>query len=217
MSGRIPLSVTDLCFQIGKERRLSQVNFDVHEREFISLMGENGVGKTTLIEALLGYQKIDSGKVLFWGQKLERVDPNWFFSRVAFVPSRPERYPSGATVRDLIASVEFIYPTWNQELSRQLLKEFKIQETQVLNSMSLGESSKVRLIKALAFEPEILLLDELTANLSPKSKDAVTAILIDLFATKNMAIVYVCHSLTEALSLSDRVLILESTGLSERV
>ncbi len=211
-----PLQIRGLSVRHGKTQLLSNINLDVHAGEFVSLMGENGAGKTTLLHAILGYERIDTGQILLWGEKLGDADPVRLYSRTAFVTSSPEIYPTGATIGDLIRSLPLLYPKWNQALARSLLEGFKLRESQALNRMSLGEGTKVRLLKALSIEPELLLLDELTANLSPDSKNVVTSVLIDLFARKMMAVLYICHSADEALSLSDRVLSLDQTGICER-
>ena len=152
----------------------------------------------------------------FWGQRLNAETSAALYRRMAWVTSSPERYPAGATMRDLLRTLELVYPTWNRALASELLAGFKIRVDQNISALSLGENTKVRLIKALGFEPELLLLDELTANLSPDSKDAVIAVLLDLFARKKMAVLYVCHSTSEAMSLSDRIFDLGSEGLWER-
>lgn len=212
----VPLKINQLAIDMGSRKLFAGVNLDLQSGEFVSIMGENGVGKTTLLEAILGFRKPSSGEVLFWGQRLNQTNPTSLYSKLAFVTSYPERYPWGATVKDLLATLESAHSTWNQALAQKLIDGFKLKDSQPLSEMSLGETTKVRLVKALAFEPELLILDELTANLSTDSKKAVLDVLIDLFSQKKMSVLYVCHSMEEAVSLSDRVLVLTDQGLLTR-
>lgn len=216
MENQIPLEITDLSIHAGKRQLFSKVNLAIQPGEFVSLMGENGVGKTTLLETLLGYRQPTSGNISFWGMNLNDTSSAHLLSRIGYVTSTPERYPLGSTISDLFQSLEVIYPTWNHELSQFLLEGFKLRANQSLNGMSLGENTKVRLIKALAFEPDLLLLDELTANLSPNSRKTMLSALFDLFNKKKVAVLYVCHSPEESVSLSDRIVVLSAQGLKER-
>lgn len=216
MEQLIPLSIRNLSIGIGKRQVLSDVNLELHAGEFVSLMGENGVGKTLLLETILGYRKPLKGEIHLWGQPLASSDPTWLHARTAFVSASPEIYPAGAKVGDLLDSLSMSQPAWNRELAQSLLDGFRLNASQPLNGMSLGEGAKVRLLKALAIEPELLLLDELTANLSSEAKNTAVSVLIDIFSRKPMAVLYICHSQDEAFNLSDRVLTLEATGIFER-
>ncbi len=208
MSHAIPLKVEKLSLHIGSHCIFKDFSFEVEKHQFISLMGENGAGKTCLLETLLGLRKTSSGQTLFWGKRLQNISHEDFYKRVAYVSSSQESYPPGISVGELLQQLQSIYPSWNANLAQQLLEDFRLEEHKKLSHLSLGEHSKIRLIKAIAFEPELIILDELTANLSPTSKDAVQNALIDMFARTQMSVLYVCHSHEEALRLSDQIITL---------
>lgn len=208
------LSVRDLTVRIGKRQIFSNVSFNLAQGQFVTLMGENGVGKTTLLETLFGLRDSMAGQVLFFGKPLKDWETGDLNSLVAWVPSSPEEYPSGLTITDLIDSIKRMYPSWNEELCSRLCQEFSLDLRKDLSTLSMGEHSKVRLIKALSFEPHLLVLDELTANLSQASKDAVLRAIIELFAKTKMAVLYVCHLREEAVKLSDQILEMKSNGVT---
>ena len=97
-----------------------------------------------------------------------------------------------------------------------LVQRFQLDGSKTLTSLSLGEQSKIKLIKALAFKPDLLVLDELTANLSPDSKQVILQELLDQFSLRTMSVLYVSHSNEEAMRLSDAVYQLTANGLISR-
>ncbi|MES2964014.1 MAG: hypothetical protein V4760_08990, partial [Bdellovibrionota bacterium] len=114
-----------------------------------------------------------------------------------------------------ITATRELYSKWNHELFSKLASEFNLDLKSRIGTLSSGEASKFRLLKAVSFEPKLLILDELTANLSPQSKEAITRLLLDRFSSGEMSVLYVCHSTDEALRLSDRVLTLTKNGLQQ--
>lgn len=202
------LSVNQLKFNTDRSM-VVEASFEVRAGEFITLMGENGSGKTTIVELLMGLKRSRSGEILFWGERptlSRRAEIN---KKVGWVVSSRESYPLGISIQSFLESISFFYPTWDWNLTQQLGKAFQLDLSKKISTMSLGEHSKVKLIKALSFHPKLLILDELTANLSPKSKQSIIQTLISLFSEGDMGILYISHSNEEAQKLSDRVLIIE--------
>jgi ABC-2 type transport system ATP-binding protein len=213
MSVQIPLSVQDLSVGFSKPI-FEKLNIEIQEKEFVTLMGENGVGKTTLIDTLMGYRSPYTGIVRFWGEEFSGDLRATINQKVGWVISHPEIYPAGLSIEGLLTSIKGLYSAWDNSLELKLANAFNLDLRKKLTHLSLGERSKVKLIKAIAFRPQLLVLDELTANLSQESKQAILEVLIDLFANSQMAILYISHSKDEALKLSDRVVYLTPSGLS---
>lgn len=216
MKNQVPLSIEGLSVTEGRRPLICDLSFQVGAHQFVSLMGENGVGKTCLLEAICGVRKFIGGKVHYWGKPIQKYDSSEFYSKVSWVTSTPESYPAGSKIFELFDFVKSIYPHWNDKFARALCEQFKLSPQKKLSELSLGEHSKIRLVKAISFEPKLLLLDELTANLSPHSKSAVLSALMDLFSRTEMSILYVCHAKEEAVRLSDRILELTPVGLEEK-
>ena len=216
MKTELPLAIENVTIHIGGKPLLQNLNLQLQPRQFISLMGENGIGKTCLLETIGGIRKPAQGKILFWGEQMSSHPRQDFYNKVGWVTSTPESYPWGTRVCELFDLMKLIYPRWNQNLALEFGDQFKLSPTKRLADLSLGEQSKVRLLKAISFEPKLLLLDELTANLSPPSKDAVLSVIIDLFSRLEMSILYVCHTQEEAMRLSDRIYELTATAILEK-
>jgi ABC-type multidrug transport system ATPase subunit len=215
MNNLLPLSVENLSLSIDHTFLFQELNFQLKPHQFVSVMGENGIGKTCLLEALLGIRKFQKGKVLFWGKSMQEIDRSAFYSKVGWVTSNVEAYPFGSKIFELFNFIKTVNPHWNDQLAQSLCDNFKLSSTKKLSDLSLGEHSKVKLIKAIALEPKLLLLDELTANLAPESKIAVLSVLMDVFSRTDMSVIYICHTKEEAIRLSDRVLELTANGLKE--
>jgi ABC-type multidrug transport system ATPase subunit len=213
-SAMFPLRVSGLSLAF-KRPLFSNVNLEVANGQFVTIMGENGSGKTLLIDTLMGYRQPARGEVQFWGKNFSenRIELN---QKIAWVVSHKEDYPLGLSVERFFASISEFYPTWDWQLVRDLYRDFELDRKKNLSILSLGENSKVKLIKALAFKPELLILDELTANLSPRSREIILNALIKAFCEKKMSVLYVCHSSEEAVRLSDQILVLTKDGLLPR-
>ena len=207
-----PLSLT--AVSVGYRHPIAtNLDLTVKSGEFVTIMGENGSGKTTLVDCIFGRRSPLSGDIRFWGRENQLRNRKVINSKVGWVISQSESYPLFVTVERLLRKVSLAYETWNWTLCERLMREFKLEPTKPARHLSLGEHSKIRLIKALSFEPELLVLDELTANLSPSSKDAIIAALIDLFSTREMSVLYVSHSNEESIKLSDRIFRMTDAGL----
>jgi ABC-type multidrug transport system ATPase subunit len=140
--------------------------------------------------------------------KLERSIRKW-------AGSSHKKYPLHLNVGQYLYIVSQNYDSWDDDLCEKLCTDFELEKSKRLIHLSMGENSKVRLVKALSFQPSLVILDELTANLSPKSKEALTRSLIELFSERKMSVLYICHSDEEAIRLSDRIYLMEKNGLKQ--
>lgn len=211
-----PLEISDLSLKIGKEFILKDVNLEVKKHEFITLMGENGAGKTMLIDSVMGFMAPSSGVIKFWNKEFKKDDRLTINQKVGWVISHRETYPLGLTIRGLFDSIKHFYKNWDDELVLKLADDFKLNLNKELFYLSLGERSKVKLLKALAFHPELVILDELTSNLSPNSKGVILETIIDLFSKSEMSVFYISHFEDEASKLSDKIITLNTYGMIER-
>ncbi len=207
-----PLSINNLSIKIGEDTILNKLSLEIKKHEFVTLMGENGAGKTMLIDSLMGFRKPNSGSIKFFGQELKGNARESINKMVGWVPSHQENYLPGLNVRDFFQSISELYPSWDDGLVKKLGESFQLNFGKKMNYLSLCERSKVKLIKALAFHPQLIILDELTANLSPASKEVILEAIIDLFSSSELSVLYVSHFEDEASKLSDRIVTLSGLG-----
>src|SRR5205823_1509065 len=145
------------------------------------------------------------GSVAFFGSPAGPVRDGAVNERVGWVVSQEEQYPPFVSVGSFLDALGRCYRSWDAGLADRLLRRFELSPAKQLAHLSLGESSKVKLVKALAHRPELLVMDELTANLSECSKRVITETLLEEFSSRPMSVLYFCHQKSEALRLSDRV------------
>lgn len=216
MAAIAPLEIKNLTFSY-KQPLLQNLNLRVETKEFVTIMGENGSGKTTLVDCLLGCTLPQSGDIRFWGRHHRDSDRAINNAKIGWVMAARETFLPWQTVQEILRAHQLHFANWNDNLCADLLEKFHLPPTKKFGHLSTGENSKLRLVKALSHEPELLILDELTANLSPESKNVVIEVLLDRFAqSESMSVLYVCHNLEEALRLSDRVLVLKNLSLHEK-
>jgi ABC-2 type transport system ATP-binding protein len=216
MNKEIPMRIENLMIEFGRKTLLRNCSLELHPNMFVSLMGENGSGKTSLISAMMGYIRPSCGQITFWNSEFDGSARAKLNNRIGWVLSHREDYPVGLTVGQFLDLHEACRSNWDRVFANDLLCRFDLDIRKQISSLSLGEQSKVKLVKALAFHPELLVLDELTANLSSDSRQAILDVLLDEFSRGTLSVLYACHSKEEAVRLSDRVCLLTPDGIVER-
>lgn len=204
------VAATHLFFSYEKIPVLEGANVSVAEGEFIGIIGPNGGGKTTLLKLIMGFLSPQSGRIRVFGEPPARSR-----RRIGYVPqvSQTDRaFP--ITVFELVmlgfVSERFAYPPRAKEQALALLEELGLgpHKSKAFSSLSGGLAQKALLARALASNPDLLLLDEPTANIDPASR---TAILKKLESLKNhKTILLVTHDLKTIIEKVDRILCIQS-------
>lgn len=189
-------------WKIYDEAVLKDVNLEVKRRELLAIMGPIGSGKTTLLKILAGIEEPTRGTIYYDGKKTER---KYLRSRATMVFQRAIVFDTtvyknvsyGLRVRD--------YP--RNEIGgrvRNILKWIGMDgyEEKRAKKLSGGEQQKVSLARALVIEPEVLLLDEPTANLDPSTAKKIEELIIKI--KNERTVVLATHNLFQARRLSDR-------------
>ena len=177
---------------------LKNLSFEIETREFISLLGPSGIGKTTILRLITGAIKPDSGYVTVTESKI-----GYIFQEPRLLPWRTalENISLGLRAGGMDKKQAFsIALHWMEKLN---LKGF---ENYYPAQLSGGMRQRVSIGRALAVEPDILLMDEPFSHLDMELKISLLTMLEDLFNEFPLTVVYVTHDLLEALRLSDRVL-----------
>jgi NitT/TauT family transport system ATP-binding protein len=196
---------------------LGDVSFDVRQGEVVSLIGESGCGKTTLLKIIQGLIRLDSGAILVDGMPVSGPgrDRGFVFQHASLLPWRtalhnvefglevqgmpaPER---AARARTLLALVGLAHAA-----------------DQYPHQLSGGMQQRVGLARALAIDPAILLMDEPFSALDAQTREVLQAELLRIHAETGKTTVFVTHDLDEAIYLSDRVMVMAAKpGRVERV
>lgn len=192
---------------------LKSVNFGVAAGEYVSLVGPNGAGKTTLLRALLGAQELVAGEIFLSGINLKNYSRRQIAAHLAYVPQYLE-VPFSFTVMDFVAMGRFAFQRGLARFSNadkqavsSALQQLQIDHlsNRTLGALSGGERQRASIAAALAQNPKVLLLDELTRSLDPVSEQTISALLRELSVRGKLAVVSASHDLNRAAYDSQRV------------
>jgi zinc transport system ATP-binding protein len=194
------LQAQDVSVELGGLPVLRGVDLTVRPGEAVALLGGNGSGKSTLVRALLGLTPLSRGSVQLFGTPLRRFR-SW--ARVGYVPQRSTAGFNGAKVREVVASGRlahrrpFVPPrASDRDAVARALRAVDLSERagEDLAVLSGGQQQRVLIARALAGDPELLVLDEPTAGVDLAHQEVLTAVLADLVAT-GTAVLVVLHDI----------------------
>jgi len=171
------------------------------------LVGENGAGKTTLIKHLLGSLKALAGSVRVFG--LDPVlDPVGVLGRVGYLSERRD-LPCWMRVGEFIRYTQAFYPGWDATYAAQLLEQFQLDPVQKIKTLSQGQQAKTGLLAALAYRPELLILDEPSSGLDPVVRRDILEAIIRMVADEGRTVLFSSHLLDEVERVADHVVMLQ--------
>ena len=163
-----PLVAHDLVHCYDGKSVLAGVNLTLTPGSVLGLIGRNGAGKSTLIRAMLGLLEPLSGSATMFGEPALKIS-DATKARVAYVPQQPEAL-AWLTAGQMLDFVGRFYPRWDAAFASSTLERWKIQPHRLLAKLSPGERQRVDLIRALASQPDLLVLDEPAAALDPVAR-----------------------------------------------
>lgn len=198
----------------GYSQVLNDVSFDIEPGKFLAILGNNGVGKSTLLKCFNHILKPDAGEVLLDGQNLLKMSGREVAKQVAFVS---QSVPSTQmTVHDVVMLGRRPYMKWgftpeDHAIVHEAMDRLGLNAMRgrFLGQLSGGEKQKVMLARALAQQPKALLLDEPTSALDIQNQYQVLKIVRDICHKDNMVAVVVIHDLNLALRFCDHFLLLK--------
>ncbi len=212
---RLALQVRNISKSFGGSSVVDNVNFEVAEGEFVFLIGPSGCGKTTTLRMIGGYETPTSGEIYIHGRlvndvPLDKRNIGMVFQNYALFPHM--------TVR---GNVEFglrIRKTPSAKRNKQVDEVLDLVELRQLagrypSQLSGGQRQRVALARVIAYEPELLLLDEPLANLDKRLRDAMRVELKKLQEKIGITTIYVTHDQEEALTMADRIAVMDQGRL----
>ena len=191
---------------------LDDINLAIHQREFLTLLGSSGCGKTTILRIIGGFESQDSGEVYFHGQEISDVPPNkrqlnTVFQKYALFPHLNvfENIAFGLRVKKL-PSAE-IKKRVTDMLELVNLSGFENRRVDLLSG---GQQQRIAIARSLVNEPEMLLLDEPLGALDLKLRKEMQIELKNIQQKLNITFLYVTHDQEEALTMSDQIAVLRN-------
>lgn len=196
MENKAIIELKEISFTFGTESVLENINLALKEKDFLGIIGPNGGGKTTLLKIILGLLKPDKGTIRVFGKSPEEGRKS-----IGYLPQHFSfDYDFPITVLEVVLMARLgkkgIWKKYSEadiKICLESLKKVGMEElkNRQMGSLSIGQTQRVFIARALATEPQLLLLDEPVSNLDPKWQASFHQLLEEL--NKNMAIVMVTH------------------------
>ena len=191
----------------GEILALKNVSFNVHEGEFVSIIGPSGCGKSTLLSIIAGLEKQSSGSIYLNGNEMLGSSPSigYMLQRDCLLEWRTifSNAMFGLEIKGKISKSDTDYV-------ENLLKKYHLYEfkNKYPSELSGGMRQRAALIRTLAIKPKILLLDEAFSALDYQTRIMVTNDIYSILRKEHITAIIVTHDISEAISMSDRVLVL---------
>jgi branched-chain amino acid transport system ATP-binding protein len=208
------LAVKDLNKRFGGLHAVRHVSFELERGEIVGILGPNGAGKTTLYNLLTGFIPFDSGEVVFGGRRLRGVAPHRIVGLGMARTFQLCRPFVGMSVLEnvVVGSLGPRVPAVDlQARARGLLADVGLagREAMPAERLSYGDQRRLEIARALATEPELLLLDEPFAGLGAGEIEELSVLTRRLHAEKNLTILLIEHKLREFMKLVSRVIAID--------
>ncbi len=170
---------------------LNNITLNVEPGMVIGLLGKNGAGKTTLLRSALGLVKPDEGEVQALGELSHQLSAS-SKQKIGYVAQQTFGY-EGFKIADALALHRSFYPNWDMQLEAKWLARFELNSKDAINDLSIGQRQTLALIMAMAYRPQLLILDEPVASLDPIARREFMSDLFDLAIDSGSGILFSSH------------------------
>lgn len=212
------LKVNNISFSYTKNKpTLNNISLSLKAGEHLSIMGESGCGKSTLLKVIYGLLDVDKG-TLFWndhqilGPEHHLIPGMEFFK---YVPQNFELMPFTTVAENISKYLSRFFPEEAKQRTQELLEVIEMEKfaNVKVKNLSGGQQQRVAIAKALAKEPELLLLDEPFSQIDNFKKNTLRRKLFQYLKDKNIACIVATHDGSDALSFSDQLIVIKDHSI----
>lgn len=205
----------------GKRDILKGINFKIDEGEFVVLIGPSGCGKTTTLKSINRLIEPDGGKIFVNGKNTAEIDKVKLRRKIGYVIQQIGLFPH-MTVEENILVVPKLLKFEKEKCNkivRELLElvdmDYDIYAHKYPNEMSGGQQQRIGVLRALAAEPPIILMDEPFGALDPMTRATLQTEMKNIQKKLNKTIVFVTHDMDEALKMADKIIFMEEGEVAQ--
>ena len=200
------VQIAKLTRRFDTKLALDDLSLTVPRGGVFGLIGGNGAGKTTLLKHILGMLKAQSGAVKVFG--LDPVaNPAGVLGRIGYL-SEDRNLPNWMRVRELMRYTQAFYPGWDENYAEELRDAFDLDPKARVRNLSRGQRARAGLLVALAYRPDLLLLDEPSSGLDPVVRRDILGAIIRTIGDEGRTVLFSSHLLDEVERVADRVAII---------
>ncbi|SMC27836.1 ABC-2 type transport system ATP-binding protein [Andreprevotia lacus DSM 23236] len=189
------ITVNGLHKSFASQRVLINLDWQVQPGRIVGLLGRNGAGKSTLLETLLGLHQPEFGDIRLLGDAPAAFSAGTL-ARIGYVPQQTELF-EWLTTQQLLDYFAGFYPRWNHERCNALLDRWQIAREQRISKLSVGTRQRLSIVRALAHEPDLLVLDEPVSSLDPLARRDFLRELIGDVLDRQTTVVLSTHILSD--------------------
>lgn len=198
------IEVKELKKKFGRKRVLDGVSFTANKGEITCLIGINGVGKTTILNAIMALTPTNGGQILIDGEKINKNS----YEKITFIPDAITMLPQ-MRITEAMEFMRDFYQCWNQKRATELLGFFKLQESDRISNLSKGNTAKVNLLLGLALDVDYVLMDEPFSGIDIFSREQIA----DVFTShliEDRGVIITTHEINDIEHLIDKVVLLDN-------
>ncbi|WP_159995147.1 ABC transporter ATP-binding protein [Roseomonas sp. 18066] len=212
-----PVEIQGLSKRYGRLRALDDVSLAVAPGEFLALLGPSGSGKSTMLMTIAGFERADSGRIIIGGRPVDHLPPHQ--REIGMVFQRYALFPHMSVSENLAYPLRRRGVTEGEILRRvtEALGTVRLDDlgSRSIDALSGGQQQRVALARAIIFRPAVLLMDEPMSALDRKLRQHMQLELKQLHQELGTTIILVTHDQEEALSMADRVALLNHGRLRQ--
>ncbi len=197
------IEVKGLTKKFGRKKVLKGISFTANKGEITCIIGINGVGKTTILNAIMNLTPMNSGEILIDGEKISKAS----YEKITFIPDTMTMLP-GFRIEQAMQFMQDFYQTWNQKRADELLGFFKLEKTDKISALSKGNTAKVNLLLGLALDVDYLLMDEPFSGIDIFSREQIANVFTS-HLIENRGVIITTHEINDIEHLIDKVILID--------
>lgn len=196
------IEVKEVEKKYGKKSVLSGISFTAHKGEITCLIGVNGSGKTTILNAIMGLTPFKKGDILIDGKKLHKE----MYEKVAYIPDTMTMIAS-LKISEAFEFMNDFYTVWNQERAQSLLAFFNLTTDMKISELSKGNKAKVNLVLGLALDVDYVLMDEPFSGIDIFSREEIANVFTS-HLIENRGVIVTTHEIQDIEHLVDKAILI---------
>lgn len=197
------IEVKNVEKKFGRKKVLEDMSFTANKGEITCLIGVNGVGKTTILNAIMNLTPLNGGEVLVDGAPINKGS----YEKVTFIPDAITMLPQ-MRIREAMQFMADFYKSWNQGRANEMLSFFKLNEQEKIANLSKGNTAKVNLLLGLALDVDYVLMDEPFSGIDIFSREQIA----DVFTShliEERGVIITTHEISDIEHLIDKAVLLD--------
>ncbi len=197
------IEVKDVTKKFGRKKVLNGISFTAEKGKITCLIGINGVGKTTIMKAIMALTPFDRGEILIDGEKIHSLS----YERITFIPDTITMLPQ-MRIGEAFTFMADFYDCWNQDRASELLQFFKLKESDRISELSKGNTAKVNLLLGLAMDVDYILMDEPFSGIDIFSREQIA----DVFTShliEDRGVIITTHEINDIEHLIDKAVLID--------